>query len=42
VLVAPRVLAALGSLVEAEALGDVVLKGFLRPLAVFNVVRLRS
>jgi adenylate cyclase len=42
VLVAPRVLAALDPLVEAEPLGDVVLKGFLRPLAVFNVVRLRS
>ena len=42
VLVAPRVLAALDHLVEAEPLGDVVLKGFLRPLAVFNVMRLRS
>jgi hypothetical protein len=42
VLVAPRVLAALDPLVEAEPLGDVVLRGFLRPLAVFNVVRLRS
>jgi adenylate cyclase len=42
VLVAPRVLTALDHLVEAEPLGDVVLKGFLRPLAVFNVMRLRS
>src|SRR5262249_23107854 len=42
VLVAARVLAALDPLVEVEPLGEVVLKGFLRPLAVFNVVRVKS
>jgi class 3 adenylate cyclase len=41
VLVAHRVLAALDDLVDVEPLGDVVLKGFLRPVAVFSVLRLR-
>ena len=41
VLVVSRVLAALDELVDVESLGDVVLKGFLRPVPVFNVLRLR-
>jgi len=36
------VLAALDELVDVEPLGDVALKGFLRPVAVFNVLRLRQ
>ena len=42
ILVAHRVLAALDELVEVEPLGEVALKGFLRPVAVFSVRRLRS
>jgi class 3 adenylate cyclase len=41
VLVAHRVLAALDELVDVEPLGEVALKGFRRPVAVFNVLRLR-
>jgi class 3 adenylate cyclase len=42
ILVAPRVLAALDTLLEAEPLGELSLKGFLRPVSVFNIVRLRA
>ena len=42
ILVANRVLAALDVLVDAEPLGELPLKGFLRPVPVFNVVRLRA
>jgi class 3 adenylate cyclase len=42
VLVSRRVLSAVEDLVEAEPLGDLALKGFLRPVAAFNVVRLRA
>jgi class 3 adenylate cyclase len=42
ILVAPRVLAALEELVDVEPLGEVALRGFLRPVPVFNVRRLRA
>lgn len=41
ILVPPRVLAAVEELVEAEPVGELALKGFLRPVAAFNVVALR-
>jgi class 3 adenylate cyclase/CheY-like chemotaxis protein len=41
ILASARVLAALDDLVDADPLGDVTLKGFLRPLPVFSVKRLR-
>jgi class 3 adenylate cyclase len=41
ILVSARVLSALDELVDAEPLGDVTLKGFLRPMPVFSVKRLR-
>ena len=41
ILVAARVLSALDALVDAESLGELTLKGFLRPVPVFNVARLR-
>jgi class 3 adenylate cyclase len=41
ILVAHRVLAALDEQVDVESLGELTLKGFLRPVAVVNVVRLR-
>jgi adenylate cyclase len=41
ILVAQRVLASVEGLVDAEAVGELSLKGFLRPALVFNVVRLR-
>ena len=34
-----RVLAAVEALVEAEPVGDLSLKGLLRPVAAFNLVR---
>jgi class 3 adenylate cyclase len=42
ILVASRVLSALDSLVDAESLGEVTLKGFLRPVPVFSVRGLRA
>jgi DNA-binding response OmpR family regulator len=42
ILAAPRVLAALEALVVVEPLGELTLKGFLRPVPVFNVLRLRG
>src|SRR5215468_1367588 len=42
ILVASRVLAALDTLVEAEPLGELSLRGFLRPVPVFSVLRLRA
>jgi adenylate cyclase len=42
ILVAHRVLAALDTLVETEPLGELSLRGFLRPVPVFSVVRLRA
>jgi class 3 adenylate cyclase len=41
ILVAHRVLAALDELVDVEPLGEIALKGFLRPVPVFSVARLR-
>jgi class 3 adenylate cyclase len=41
ILVAHRVLAALDDLLDVEPLGEVALKGFLRPIPVFNVLGLR-
>jgi adenylate cyclase len=42
ILVARRVLAAVEDLVEAEPVGELPLKGFLKPVPAFNVVRLRT
>jgi class 3 adenylate cyclase len=42
ILVAHRVLAALETLVTVEPLGELSLKGFLRPVPVFNVLGLRG
>jgi len=36
------VLGEIGDLVEIEAVGDLVLKGFLKAVPAFNVVRLKS
>lgn len=41
ILIAPRVLAEVEELVEVEELGALTLKGFARPVAPLNVVRLR-
>jgi adenylate cyclase len=41
-LVGRRVLGGIEALVEAESLGEVTLKGFMRPVSVFNIVRLRE
>ncbi len=42
VLVAQRVLGIVEDLVEAESVGDFVLKGFSRPVAAYNVLRVRE
>ncbi len=42
ILVSLRVHAAVEELVEAEALGGLTLKGFLKPVPAFNVLRLRG
>ncbi len=41
ILVSRRILATVEDLVEAEAVGDVALKGFLRPVPAFNVLGLK-
>jgi class 3 adenylate cyclase len=41
ILVSARVLAALDELADVEPLGEVSLRGFLRPMPVFSVKRLR-
>src|SRR5262249_42569401 len=41
ILVAHRVVSALDTLVDAEPLGELTMKGFLRPVPVFNITRLR-
>jgi class 3 adenylate cyclase/CheY-like chemotaxis protein len=41
ILVSPRVLTALDELAEVEPLGEVALRGFLRPMPVWSVKRLR-
>ncbi|HXG04264.1 MAG TPA: adenylate/guanylate cyclase domain-containing response regulator, partial [Candidatus Binatia bacterium] len=40
ILVPRRVLAAVEDLVESEPVGALALRGFLKPVAAFNVVRL--
>ena len=42
ILASQRVYAAVEEMVEAERLGDVPLKGFLKPMPTFNIVRLRE
>ena len=42
ILISSRVLGAVEELVEGEPMGEVALKGFLKPVPVFNVVRLKS
>jgi adenylate cyclase len=42
VLLSQRVLTAVEGLVEAEAVGDVSLKGISRPVKIFNLLRLKS
>ncbi|HLA79278.1 MAG TPA: adenylate/guanylate cyclase domain-containing response regulator, partial [Vicinamibacteria bacterium] len=42
VLLSQRVLTAVESLVDAEAVGDVSLKGISRPVKIFNLLRLKS
>jgi adenylate cyclase len=41
ILISQRALAAVENLVEAEPLGDLTLKGFLRPVAAYRILRLR-
>jgi class 3 adenylate cyclase len=41
-LVGRRVLAEIESLADAEPLGEGALKGFARPVSMFNVVRMRA
>jgi len=42
ILISQRVHAMVEDLVEVEPLGDLVFKGFLKPVPAFNVVRLRE
>ncbi len=42
ILVSRRVLASVETLVEAEPVGELVLKGFAKPVAAFNVLRLTA
>ena len=42
ILVAKRVLAAVEELVEAEPIGELLLKGFLKPVPTFNILRLKG
>ncbi|MBI4531563.1 MAG: adenylate/guanylate cyclase domain-containing protein [Candidatus Latescibacteria bacterium] len=42
ILISQRVVSAVESLVEAEALGEVSLKGFLRPKRVYRIVGLKE
>jgi class 3 adenylate cyclase len=41
ILVSQRVLAAVGDLVESEAVGELALKGFSKPVPAFNILRAR-
>jgi len=41
ILIAPRIFAKLDQQIEVEAVGDLVLKGFHRPVAAYNVLNLR-
>ena len=42
ILISQRVFAAVETLVEAEPIGELTLKGFLRPVSVWDVVRLKE
>jgi len=42
ILIAQRLLGTVDDMVEAEAVGELTLKGFHRPVAAFNVLRLKS
>jgi class 3 adenylate cyclase len=42
VLVSGRFLSRIEDLVESESIGELTLKGFRRPVAIHNVLRLRS
>ena len=42
ILVSQRLLASTDDLVEAESVGDLHLKGFLKPVPAFNVIRLKA
>ena len=42
ILISQRVLSAIDDAVEAETLGEVGLKGYSRPMALYNVVRMRA
>ena len=42
ILVSQRVLAAVGNFVDSEAVGELALKGFSKPVRAFNVVRLST
>jgi DNA-binding response OmpR family regulator len=42
ILVSKRLLGTLEELVEAEPVGELVLKGFLRPLTAYNILRLKG
>ncbi len=42
ILVSKRLLGTLEELVEAEPVGELVLKGFLRPLTAYNILRLKT
>ncbi|HEY3301999.1 MAG TPA: adenylate/guanylate cyclase domain-containing protein, partial [Candidatus Binatia bacterium] len=42
IVVSKRLLATLEDLVEAEPIGELALKGFLRPVTAYNVLRLRT
>jgi adenylate cyclase len=42
ILISQRVYSAVHELVEGESMGDLTLRGFLKPVPVFNVVRLKD
>jgi class 3 adenylate cyclase len=42
IAVSKRLLATIGELVEAEPIGELALKGFLRPVTAYNILRLKT
>ena len=42
ILISQRALATIEDLVEPEAAGDLVLKGFVRPVTAYRILRLRA
>ena len=42
ILISQRVLAAIDGLVVAEPAGDLLLKGFLRPVTAYRILQLRA